>query len=152
LWHVTAVCTPPAHPSAPNALAYSQDATCNYDTGVRNSGTATFSLDLTGVASANLVFTHQYQTESSTFQLPFDTRQVRISTDGGVTFSRIAITEHLAMNVYFQETIDLTPYVGSEVHIRFFFDTVDQVANQFKGWFIDDVVVSEGAPQSLASQ
>ena len=38
-------------------------------------------------------------------------------------------------------TIDLTPYVGGNVYIRFWFDTVDSVANGFEGWLIDDVTL-----------
>ena len=39
---------------------------------------------------------------------------------------------------------DLTPFVGHVVFIRFFFETVDDLYNGFRGWFIDDIGVSPG--------
>ncbi|NIR94131.1 MAG: hypothetical protein GWO08_10780, partial [Gammaproteobacteria bacterium] len=37
--------------------------------------------------------------------------------------------------------LDLTPYIGQQIKLGFYFDTIDAVANAFPGWFIDDVLV-----------
>jgi hypothetical protein len=42
---------------------------------------------------------------------------------------------------YLPEVIDLTPYVGSHVRIRYLFDTIDAANNDLRGWFLDDVLV-----------
>jgi len=38
-------------------------------------------------------------------------------------------------------TLDLTPYNGMQINIRFFFDTGDSLYNDFPGWFVDDVAI-----------
>ena len=38
--------------------------------------------------------------------------------------------------------IDLSSYTGSTIKVRFYFDTLDELANGEEGWFIDDVVVT----------
>ncbi len=38
--------------------------------------------------------------------------------------------------------IDISAFAGSDIQVRFLFDTVDGVSNNFTGWFIDDVVVT----------
>lgn len=49
-------------------------------------------------------------------------------------------------------SVDLTPYAGSHVQLRFRFDSIDQYDNGFRGWFIDDVgVYSSPAGSPLVS-
>jgi hypothetical protein len=48
-----------------------------------------------------------------------------------------------------QQSVDLTPFIGQKVRFRFTFDTRDRLYNGFRGWLIDDVVVSnQTAPTS----
>jgi hypothetical protein len=46
--------------------------------------------------------------------------------------------------------ISLTNYAGKTARLRFTFDTVDNIANSFRGWLIDDIRVA--SPGTLASE
>lgn len=35
----------------------------------------------------------------------------------------------------------LTPYVGGDLYLRFWFDTGDHRYNSYEGWYVDDVQV-----------
>ena len=37
--------------------------------------------------------------------------------------------------------MDLAAYLGGDVYIQFWFDTIDQFLNTYEGWYVDDVVV-----------
>ena len=40
--------------------------------------------------------------------------------------------------------MDLDAFTGASIKLRFFFDSLDLVANYFDGWFVDDVEVTAG--------
>ena len=40
------------------------------------------------------------------------------------------------------EAIDLSGYDGKSIQLRFAFDTIDAVSNDYEGWVVDDVEVS----------
>jgi Carboxypeptidase regulatory-like domain len=44
--------------------------------------------------------------------------------------------------VWVQHNFDLTPYAGDIIKIRFIFNTGDRKYNGFRGWFLDDISVS----------
>ena len=62
--------------------------------------------------------------------------------DGG-PFQNLAQLPGDPMQTWVKHSFDLRPYVGSQVRIRFHFDTVDTFANDYRGWYIDDVAVHE---------
>ncbi len=141
LWHVSDACASP--PSTPNYLGYNKDSTCSYDTGdQRNGGTALFSLDLETVSSASMEFQHRWETES--FSSPFDIMRVQVSTDKGASWITLEQWDSSDSNQgsWGAESIDLSPYTGQVVQVRFLFTTLDSVGNDFEGWFLDDVGVS----------
>jgi len=128
----------------------------------------TRAFDLTGLDSATLVFKTWYHIEEL-----WDYAYVMISTDGGATWIPQATarttTEDPHGNAYgpgytgqsdgwVEERIDLTPYVGGEVLVRFEYITDDAV-NQ-PGMLIDDVAIPEaryfenfeGSPDEWAIQ
>ncbi|MDA1087757.1 MAG: M36 family metallopeptidase [Verrucomicrobia bacterium] len=41
-------------------------------------------------------------------------------------------------------TVDLTDFAGETVVVRFTFDTIDDILNDFEGWYVDDIAI-EGA-------
>ena len=56
--------------------------------------------------------------------------------------------------VWTNQSLDLTPFQGQTVRIRFVFRTVDGAYNYFRGWIIDDVVIRVGTtagPNAAAS-
>ncbi len=138
LWHLsTHRITSPT-----TALYYGIESTLNYDTGSSNYGTATTpEIDLSGVGDAILTFEHFLATENLP---PFDTASVLVSADGGVTWSEVFSTANSTGSMV-EELIDISEYAGQTIRLRFSFDTLDSILNQFEGWVIDDIEIS-GAP------
>ncbi len=74
----------------------------------------------------------------------WDWRFVYVSVDGGPW---VFLDESDVIFDWHRPVMDLTPYLGSNVRIRFHFDAVDDVWNVFLGWVIDDVtIVAADAP------
>lgn len=71
----------------------------------------------------------------------YDQCFVDISTDGGYNWDRIREGIPGSSGGWITTTLDISGYWGSEVNIRFMFDTGDDIANNFPGWFVDDVQV-----------
>jgi hypothetical protein len=46
---------------------------------------------------------------------------------------------------------DLTDFVGSIIQLKFTFDTRDALYNGFRGWLVDDVLVTDKAPLKAAN-
>jgi hypothetical protein len=45
------------------------------------------------------------------------------------------------MQTWWLYSASLAPYAGSQVRIRFFFDTIDGLGNGYRGWYVDDVAI-----------
>jgi hypothetical protein len=120
---------------------YGQDATGDYDNGVTNSGSLTSpAIAIPSTASiAGLGFWSWYETETS--GLNWDQRWVQISVDGG-PFQDLDQLSGDPMETWIHHALDLTPYIGSQVRIRFYFDTLDEIHNNHRGWYVDDVYVA----------
>ena len=127
------------------------------------------SIDLTSAPNATLTFATWWEIESVN-PAHFDIMYVDISTNGGSSWSALGVlnptnnpaggadaypytSNGLDAPASWQvASVDLTPYVGSHVNVRFRFDSVDQYDNGFRGWFIDDVgVYSSSAGSPLVS-
>lgn len=130
-------------------------------------------IDLTSVSSAQLSFKTWWEIEGVDVDV-YDVMQLEISPDNGVNFYPIGRGLINPLNdvdgeswkayssgglgqvgVWLDQLFDLTPWVGNTVHIRFRFDTVDDLYNGFRGWFIDDVSVTDAplpAPNILSVQ
>lgn len=89
------------------------------------------------------------ETECPTFQGWFgncgwDHRYVSVSADGGQTWTPVAFgAEELAWH---EKGADLDAYRGQDILLRFTFDPVDNLWNDFLGWFVDEVRVEYGVP------
>jgi photosystem II stability/assembly factor-like uncharacterized protein len=66
---------------------------------------------------------------------------VDISNDGGNTWTRIREGSPGSSGGWITTTLDISAYWNQTVNIRFMFDTGDDIANNFPGWFVDDVRV-----------
>lgn len=143
LWHLST-----ARSNSPvTSQAYNDGV--DYATGGPNSGTLTSPpIDLTAATEALLTFAHWYETES--YPLPYDLRQVQISTNNGLSWNVLRQWDSTMPNQLSWAPIglDLSAYVGQTVRIRFLFDTVDAAANNFEGWYVDDVTVAADVPAS----
>jgi hypothetical protein len=110
----------------------------NYSTGVATSGALTSASFKVPSGSPSLSFWQWRSTEEGT---SFDRSLVEISTDNGATwFSALQITDTSA--TWSLQTLSLQPWVGKSVRLRFFFDSVDEVSNEFEGWYVQDITMS----------
>jgi hypothetical protein len=39
------------------------------------------------------------------------------------------------------QSINLSAYIGQDVRLRFYFDTMDSVLNYYEGYYVDDVQI-----------
>jgi hypothetical protein len=124
--------------------------------GDKSDTTLTHEFDLTNVKSATLNFWTWYAIEAD-----YDYAYVEASTDGGQTFTILntqdCTTDNPSGNSFgcgytnnsgggdtsdwVQQSVDLSPYAGKKVLVRFEYITDD--ATNRPGWMIDDVTVPE---------
>jgi PKD repeat protein len=122
--------------SATYAWWYGRENTGTYNTGARNWGTLTTSVDLAGYAEAGLAFAEWSQVEGTP---NFDRTRVQASVDGTTWIT--VFESHGTSGGWAERWVDLTAYAGQLVQIRFFLDTIDYLLNDYEGWYVDDVRV-----------
>jgi hypothetical protein len=163
LWHqVDDGSSPyPNSHSTTHSWWYGQDGTGNYDTGAQNYGHLTTpSISIPASAPApELSFWQWYQTEAG--RSGYDQRKIQISVNGGpfqdlgtLSDSVVSTEDFEAMQNWEPYTLDFSAYKGQTVQVRFYFDTIDEQNNNYRGWYIDDVQVSldgSGIPASSSS-
>lgn len=114
----------------------------NYNTGERIlNALISPTIDLnSAVAPVHLLFAEKYETEQG-----WDFCMVDISTDGGSSWNHLRGGYGSAPNGssdgWQLSLLDLSPYVGNNVLIRFLFDTGDNLFNEFPGWLVDDILI-----------
>jgi len=145
LWHQTNH----RYDSPDTSWYYGIEGSFTYDTGQRNAGSLTsVPINLATSTGTVLSFAHFLAREASA---GYDEAVVLVSDDGGTTFAELAVLADTAGH-FVTEVIDLSPYDGSLVQVRFAFDTVDGLYNAHEGWYIDDVMVLgelSGPPPNL---
>ena len=135
LWHLSTH----RSNSPTTAFYYGKPTTFTFNTGARNFGSITsVPIDLSNMTDAWLSFAHFLQTENLS---PFDTARVQVSNDNGVTWVDKYVTA-LSTGSMVTRQVDLSAYDGQTIRIRFSFDTVDSVLNDFEGWVLDDVALT----------
>lgn len=167
LWHLSSSCASQVlgH-SLSHTLYYGNDATCTFDTpGLYNHGVATSPvIHLDDASYAALEFNYYLGTEGGGF---YDQASVELSVDGeafvtlesnftelfakrfhrsreGVApAGRAALVEN--SGGWQRVSADLTPLLGgresADLVLRFRFNTIDSVANDYAGFYVDDVTV-----------
>ena len=128
--------------------------------GNRDSFLRTPTFDLIGLSSANLTFNHAYKLDD-----PGAYAEVRLSLDGGITFSvtLIRLTGDLEPKNQFNApanaiSLDLSPYLGyTNLKLEFFFHgTVDnagkKVLNVGSSWALENVKIPQVPDPLLTSQ
>jgi len=120
----------------------------NYTAGNNKSITTKVAADLTGAVYAHLQYYTRFEIEKSN-----DKAQVLISTNNGGSFSNLCGRYETApasfggsnpvydgvQNGWVKEDIDLSPYLGQNVMIRFLFTS--SFSNHKDGFYFDDVLI-----------
>ena len=91
------------------------------------------SFDLTDDSTAHLTFWHKYYLEPE-----YDLGYVDVSLNGGTDWTSVAAYDLQEVD-WRQEYIDLTPFCGNEIIIRFLLDTDATLTEP--GWSIDDIAI-----------
>ena len=118
-------------------------ASGTYDTAVPNSGDLTSPPISIPIADTYyLRFWSWQDTENGT---NWDRRWVQISANGGAFTNVLQIYDDPAEFWVQSPFIDLSPYAGQTIRIRFHFETLDARDNAHKGWLIDDLTINTTA-------
>lgn len=156
LWHISS-----RKPySGSNSWYYGKESTGTYNTGAANSGSLESpDINLCGFSNAKLSFWSWYKTEpQDQYVNKYDLKFIYILDQNGTTLkyyqiicpgpdkpalaSPIDKLEQGMDDPWSQLEIDLSPYVGQIIKVRFYFNTGDAVLNDNEGWYIDDVTIS----------
>lgn len=152
LWHVEAdgsVCGAQVapFPEGNHCAYYGLAGLCNYDTGVTNSGALTLlapiALPATGPAASLHCWT-RHETEPCSPGNLYDIFDVQVSTNGGGSWTNVGrrcIAKTEASDEWSARGIDLSPYLGQSILLRFLFDTTDDFDNGHRGAFVDRIEV-----------
>jgi uncharacterized repeat protein (TIGR01451 family) len=124
----------------------------NASGGVANEGVVVSPLvDLRGATAAPVLsFNYLLQSEPGT---SWDHATVEGSTNGGASYTILASNNQggvpLTNNTGGQwrsASISFSNYIGSQMLLRFHFNTVDGGANNYEGWYIDDITLTGNGP------
>jgi Ca2+-binding RTX toxin-like protein len=123
----------------------------NYNAGQVAGIVSSPSIDLTQTSTAQLSFNYFLQTEPDH---DYDQATVTITLDGHPEdqFIVAANFQNANTGILLQDatgqwqtaTIDLSPFAGHHVQIAFNFNSIDGIANNFEGWYVDDIKVTGG--------
>jgi len=110
----------------------------DYNTGSRvNTAVISPSIYLPyGAEFITLGFWENFNTEYG-----WDICMVDISTNDGNTWIQLRTPLSGSSAGWVYSEIDLSGYQGETIQLRFYFDTDDEVANDYPGWFVDDISI-----------
>ncbi len=141
LWRIASDCVSAA--SGSSTLGFSRSApNCDYDVGRATGWARSPTINLSGNTSAHLNLLHFWQTES--FAGNYDVLSIQVSSNNGSSWTTVKSYNSSAANpsTYVSESIDVSSFISSSFRIRFLFDSIDGTANDFLGWYIDDIEVT----------
>ncbi|HEY6169414.1 MAG TPA: Calx-beta domain-containing protein [Verrucomicrobiae bacterium] len=150
LWHLsTGRGTQTGH-SASHSLYYGRnegpDGGGDFDAGDTEGVVVSPLIDLAGASGPlTLSFNYLLQTEGGT---TFDHALVEISTNNGTSFALLSGTSQTNSAIvptglnWRTASVNVSAFAGQVIRLRFHFDTVDGVANNFEGWYLDDIVIA----------
>ncbi len=146
LWHLTtnSTCASPGYSSATHAMYYGQDGVCTYDTGSTTAGNLV-SGEIAGIAADSVLTFQYFRQVEETSNDPFETTQVDVQVVGDATWTTVWSKTSLEASENAWTTsgsIALRAYGGKTIRLRFRFDSVDGELNEYVGWLVDDVQVT----------
>src|SRR5262249_47509006 len=139
MWHLS---TFRGH-NSPTAWYYGQDSDHTYFNGTQHHGALTLAapIDLTGVSQALLRFDEWRQV--SDLNTPVDVARVEVSHNGADWTT--VFESFLSTLDWEQRSIDLTPFAGGHVYLRFDFNTNAfgvapwGIVQGYEGWQVDNI-------------
>ncbi|MEX2499737.1 MAG: S8 family serine peptidase [Wenzhouxiangellaceae bacterium] len=140
LWRLDNACITAATGS--HTIAFNQSSSCTYNTGSQVTGWARSpQINLGGNTSASLIVSHFWEVES--FNGAFDIMRIQVSTNDGGSWTTVEERDARDSNPssYVVDEIDVSSFISTAFRVRFQFDSVDGVANDFLGWHVDSVEV-----------
>jgi subtilisin-like proprotein convertase family protein len=142
IWHIDD-CSASSPTHAWKAGAVQGDCPGSYDTdSVSNLTSATFSLGAAG-HGYSLRFDEYYDTEENT-NCTYDPIVPQISVNSGSTWTNL-VSPYCGSNGSWQKReIDLAPYSGDTVKLRFRFTSDSTVTAE--GWYVDNIDISKSQP------
>ena len=130
---------------------YDVSSVNGYDTGSPNSGYMTSpSIQIPDNGDYYLRFWYNYETESQ--GLNWDQRLVQISADGAPFENILQLSDDVPNSWLQSPAIHLSAYAGQSIRVRFYFTTLDDIFNAYKGWYIDDFSVTSTPPPDCSDQ
>jgi cysteine-rich repeat protein len=104
-----------------------------------NSGTLTSPpIDLGSVSGVELAFSYFLETENAP---GVDVASVEVSRDGFASDVTVLASQLPDQASFAERRFDLSAFSGDVIQVRFGFDTVDENANHFEGFYVDDAAV-----------
>src|SRR5262249_2471574 len=148
LWHLSTGRGSQAGHSATHSFYFGQgegpNGGGNYNVGNTAGNITSAAIALPGSGPITPSFNYVLQAEGNSGS--FDLATVQVSTNGGASFSTIASSANAAQlplsATWRAASFDLSAFAGQTIRLRFNFDTVDSVLNNFEGWYVDDVQLS----------
>lgn len=128
--------------SGSHSWYYGRPAERDYRDGNPNSGDLTSPPVAIPAGSHLLSFWYYYQTEGPGSY--WDRRRVQVSVDGGPFQDLLQLRDDVE-NEWLKAEVDLSPYAGKIIRLRFHFETLDGAFNGYEGWYVDDVAISAGS-------
>src|SRR5262245_38464600 len=146
LWHLSTRRGTQSGHSPVTSFYFGSEASGNYNVG-NTAGTITSGpIALPNSPGVGLAFNYVLLTEGNG---SFDQASVQVSSNGGATFTTIASSTNPASlplsGVWRNASFSLAPFAGQTVLIRFSFDTLDGILNNFEGWYVDDLQLTAPA-------
>jgi len=146
VWFNTAIRGTDAGHSNTQSAYFGNPVDTTYNTGATEGSLLTLPcLDFSTLTNIRLSFNYFLETEQFG---GFDVAEVLISTDG-VAFTALADNQGIgnlvdASGVWQNMILDLSVYAGNPtVYLRYSFNTIDNFANAFEGFYVDDINIYE---------
>jgi hypothetical protein len=148
LWHTEAesnACGSLVAPfPSPDTTWYygSQAYGCTFDAGHRTLGNLILNtaIPITGAQQITVTFQSYEDTECDDYHCSYDMRQLEVSFDQDNRWEDIWRGE--GSTPWSQVVAPTRFYPGNTLHLRFHFDSLDYLNNDYLGWFIDNVEVT----------
>ena len=138
LWHLVDDSEPYGNShSSTHSMWYGQDSTGDYNTGSRNMGALISRPFQLGTDAISLNFWSWYETEY-TGQY-WDLKEVYVVLSDN-TWVQIGYVSGV-MYTWTEYTLDISTFADTIVQFAFFFDTRNEIANGYRGWYVDDISV-----------